>query len=781
MYHIIHFNSYTYYVDNVSEGFSRKLANGATTTHNEFFGRKDTVKELPQLPQVYKWTKSVGKGELFDDSYIPTVHITGDKSNKMFTEQKTSSDYLENITFILKDSIYTFKKIPAYPKNKGWNKFQFRVNLNNDGIEGRYTLKFRDNNEDPTFLRQGLYGDIMNALGNPTIQSINTRVYVNEKAVGYYVLQEEAASESFVRSAFHGDGNGKYLITDINELGHSFDCSTGADFYYTNNTFTSFKPYNSERYGRVRVQELCKQFEALDASNSSQIKTFEQKYFDIDTFFRAIAMQILTGHWDSYWLYSTNFAVYSNTAENNKFYFICQDWDGTFGLNIAMPYMRYENFIDRSYKDFVNIEWGLDQYDSPYRYAIDKLLSNKSLRTRFEDILKTIVVKILNPKVINKRIDALVARHRDEIAWNYETISKYPLRKGTSSQLNWTMDDFDTNINTISRYGASYGLKEWIYRRAKAIKEEFKLNIDLGTETYGSDISRNGLCGPENGKCPSGQCCSKYGFCGTDSAHCDNCQPEFGYCPNSTTTTTTIKKTTTTTTVKKTTTTTVKKTTTTTKKAAAATTKKAATTTTKKAATTTTKKAATTTTKKAATTTTKKAATTTTKKAATTTTKKAATTTTKKAATTTTKKAATTTTKKAATTTTKKAASTTTKKAATTKASTPTSDIKISTDGTCGVDKGRCPEGLCCSKYGYCGVTSSHCENGCQSEFGICNSAKPTTPETTDYTKVYSADNTCGEGKGRCPDGLCCSQYGYCGSTTAHCTNKCQPKYGICN
>jgi len=89
--------------------FKKNLESGKTTTHNEFFGRKYTIKELPQFPSVYKWTKSVGKGELFDDSYIPTVHISGDRSEKLFTTTNAKSAYLEKISFILKDSVYTFK------------------------------------------------------------------------------------------------------------------------------------------------------------------------------------------------------------------------------------------------------------------------------------------------------------------------------------------------------------------------------------------------------------------------------------------------------------------------------------------------------------------------------------------------------------------------------------------------------------------------------------------------------------------------------------------------
>ena len=101
------FNSYKYVADNVKESFSRTLSKGVTTTHNEFFGRKYTIKVLPQLPTLGTWTKSIGKGELFDDSYIPTVHISA-KNEVIFTSSKPTVTTFDSIVFVLKDSIHTF-------------------------------------------------------------------------------------------------------------------------------------------------------------------------------------------------------------------------------------------------------------------------------------------------------------------------------------------------------------------------------------------------------------------------------------------------------------------------------------------------------------------------------------------------------------------------------------------------------------------------------------------------------------------------------------------------
>ncbi|KAF2262955.1 hypothetical protein CC78DRAFT_618050 [Lojkania enalia] len=56
----------------------------------------------------------------------------------------------------------------------------------------------------------------------------------------------------------------------------------------------------------------------------------------------------------------------------------------------------------------------------------------------------------------------------------------------------------------------------------------------------------------------------------------------------------------------------------------------------------------------------------------------------------------------------------------------PSSTLKVSTDGSCsGTSKFTClgsTFGNCCSQYGWCGSTSAYCGTGCQSGFGNCGS-----------------------------------------------------------
>lgn len=85
-----------------------------------------------------------------------------------------------------------------------------------------------------------------------------------------------------------------------------------------------------------------------------------------------------------------------------------------------------------------------------------------------------------------------------------------------------------------------------------------------------------------------------------------------------------------------------------------------------------------------------------------------------------------------------------------------------SSAGQCGHQNGGkiCPEGLCCSHDGYCGVGDAYCKD-CQNN---CPNQTNPVPE-------------CGRQNGgkSCPDCvLCCSQYGFCGHTVSYCTEGCQ-------
>ncbi|KAJ4260593.1 hypothetical protein NW762_007336 [Fusarium torreyae] len=119
----------------------------------------------------------------------------------------------------------------------------------------------------------------------------------------------------------------------------------------------------------------------------------------------------------------------------------------------------------------------------------------------------------------------------------------------------------------------------------------------------------------------------------------------------------------------------------------------------------------------------------------------------------------------------------------TTTYSSPSSSPSITKDGTCGPKNGglKCTGskyGDCCSYNGFCGSTSGHCDGGCQSDFGTCNTWKTGSP------LIVSDNGLCGDKYHQTCKGSrygnCCSKYGNCGKTSDYCGSGCQSGFGTC-
>ncbi|ORX86803.1 hypothetical protein BCR32DRAFT_240659 [Anaeromyces robustus] len=488
--------TYNYIQDNV-EDVSRTLKKGAITTHNELIGRQVTEYEMLEFnyPDEPKWDRSIGQTNLFDDTYIPTFVFSG--YNTFFIDG--SYVKFSKIIVFLKDEYFTFENIPSSGKNDDEDKFQFKIELPGDGIYNRNVLKFRPSSYDPVFFRQILYGDILHAIGNPAHESVAARVYQdNGIGVGLYVLQEDCTTESFIRTAFFGDPtSGTIKPYDQSVI---YDCSTGADFnYHDPNWLGSFQ--NNTFDLKVELLEMTRQLDLLDVNNENSVKAFDENWLDLDVLFKALALEYLAGHWDSYWFLTTNFVTYHPYDEfiggpgwydKFKYYFIDQDFDQTWGVGMSSQ-LDPSTFPKRSYKDFVGINWKElnpnEPYDADTRIIIDKLIGCNSLdknaqcysKTLFENHLKKIVKYIFNPIALGNKIDAYKERLRPEILWDTEEIVRQ--HTGTEQKFHFNINDFDSNINSGNYQGSvnPWGLKDWVATRADTVCKEFGINYNEAT------------------------------------------------------------------------------------------------------------------------------------------------------------------------------------------------------------------------------------------------------------------------------------------------------------
>jgi hypothetical protein len=490
--------TYNYICDGTEETVVHKLASNETDTHNELFNREKTIYTLPKLgyPNSKKWERSLGQTELFDETYIPTF-IFYDYGN--FFIKGTTTHTFSKVVAILKDNVFTFNKIPSSGKNGDENKFQFKITLPGDGIYHRTVLKFRPSSYDPVFFRQILYGDIAHAIGNPTHESVTARVYQSDGVgIGLYVLQEDCTTESFIKTAFYGNKDGTISPYTKSVI---YDCSTGADFNYEDpNWLGAFQ--NDTFDLKEELLEMTRQIFVLDINNTEQIKDLDENWLELDTLLRAMVLEYLAGHWDSYWFLTTNFVTYHPDEETEgskymytkyKYYFIDQDFDQTWGVGMSEQ-LDPQNFPRKSYKEYVNLDWARlnnDSFDSHTRVIIDKFIGCNSqdknakctTRTYFESHLKSIVQYIFNPIALGGRIDAYKERLRPEVVWDTEEVVRQ--HQGTVKQYDFKVYDFDNNIETGSYLGSLFywGLKDWIKERADSVCLEFNFKYNQAALT----------------------------------------------------------------------------------------------------------------------------------------------------------------------------------------------------------------------------------------------------------------------------------------------------------
>lgn len=460
--------TYKYVVDGKPEAFERPLDGAASRTMNDFYSREVTYQAMPQFrapfddPKAH-WTRQ-SKAEIFDDGYIPTVHFSGQAADGYMVSAEPAT---VDVLFIGRTHAVKYTGVAATAKNTEFAKAQLKVDFQGDVFYGRSSIKLRNSETDATMMREQLYGEMLRAAGAPVQESVKARVYYNKKEYGLLELQDVSSNDGFIAELFYGNG-----VARPQTLGVPLECSTGADFS-PNGPYDAFQQLNAKRpETNSRVADLSKALAALDVANADAVAEFEKSWFDIESFFKAMAMEYLAGHWDSYWYFSTNFVVYDDPAESApgkfKFYFIDQDFDQTFGVAFGPPYNNAgAQATSQSYKDLVSRQWKLDPLDAADRTMVNKLLKAPSiLAPRFEKILTGIVREVFNPDAVRSRLDALSKRYRPEIEWDRRVARPHAGLKP------WTIQDFDAGLNAPVG-PIQWGLTQWVEQRATAVSREF--------------------------------------------------------------------------------------------------------------------------------------------------------------------------------------------------------------------------------------------------------------------------------------------------------------------
>ena len=176
-------------------------------------------------------------------------------------------------------------------------------------------------------MRSRLCWELFNDLEVPAPRSNHVEVYINGDYYGLY-LNTEHIDEEFCELRFGSQG------------GNLYKCGFPADLAYLGDDPDDYKvaPWNSRTYDLKTNTEwddysdLAEFIGFLNLSSDADLSCELHQYFNVYSYLKVAAIDVLTGNWDGYIYNQNNFYLYHNPL-TDQFEYIPYDTDNTWGID----------------------------------------------------------------------------------------------------------------------------------------------------------------------------------------------------------------------------------------------------------------------------------------------------------------------------------------------------------------------------------------------------------------------------------------------------------------
>lgn len=322
---------------------------------------------------------------------------------------------------------------------------------------------------DPTHLRAHMTTEIFHALDVPVARTSFADLYINGAYHGLYNLVEQV-DKAFVKERF---GSKK---------GNLYKCYGPADLAYLGEDPIFYQELKESGHlvYELKTNEKDNDFSGLleftSILNNTANEDLEyelERRFNVESYLKVLAVDIIIGNWDSQLFTANNFYLYDNPL-TGRFEFIPYDFDNTFGM------------------DWVGVDWGKQNiYDWLHHPVLDFSEEEKSELTEeqqqglagfisyLEEMKRPLYYRILEVEnyreKFEKHLRYIIANHFDtndfraQIDHHFEMISP-SLKADALDNFNWEQiqQSVDHPLDVSVDFGERvveylpYGLKEFI-------------------------------------------------------------------------------------------------------------------------------------------------------------------------------------------------------------------------------------------------------------------------------------------------------------------------------
>jgi hypothetical protein len=396
---------------------------------------------------------------LFDDTRVATVRITIAPSvlDSILAPGNEQSDYEHPAMFEYDDGtgVETVERIGFRLRGNTSRvsaKKSFKVSFNTWVSGQRFhdveKLNLNGEHNDPSIIRSKVAWDLFQGHGVAAPRASHVQLYINDEYRGLYANVEHI-DEQFLKSRFGNDAGTLYKSLYPADLSY-----LGPDAEDYRPTDASRRPYDlklrdSDDEG---YDDLAHFIDVLNNTPEPLFATEIEKVFDVNSFLRSLAVDIVTGSWDNYWFLMNNYYLYNN-PNTGLFVYIPYDFDNTFGI----WFDGIEPGADWATRDLYN--WGSQNEARP---LTDRILSNPSYQDRLSYFIDQILADVFVPDDLKPRIDELHALVTPAAeADTFRTID-----------YGYTVQDFHNSFIQPLGGHVTYGLKPFVDARYMSALEQ---------------------------------------------------------------------------------------------------------------------------------------------------------------------------------------------------------------------------------------------------------------------------------------------------------------------
>jgi len=350
-------------------------------------------------PAVSAQERFPDDGPLYDNSSLARVDITihPDSLARILEEGNEQSDHEYMATFTFSRGAYS-ETIDSIGFRLRGNtsrysaKKSFKVSLNTfirgQKFHGVEKINLNGEHNDPGMSRALLSWYLFRKAGVPGSRANHVRLYINEAYHGLYINVEHV-DEEFVDLRF-GNNNGNL-----------YKCLWPAELVYRGSDPDQYKQeHDGRRAYELKINEETDDYSDLahfiGMLNTTTAEIFPlemNRVFNINSYLKYLAVEILAGHWDAYSYNKNNYYLYYNEG-TRKFEFIPYDPDNTFGISWSDDDWTTRNIYDWS------------KHGEP-RPLTKRILQNQVYRDRFTFYMDRLIAETYSNTHLDPWLDSI--------------------------------------------------------------------------------------------------------------------------------------------------------------------------------------------------------------------------------------------------------------------------------------------------------------------------------------------------------------------------------------